>query len=128
MNLRMNNQGMYLLVLRGYMKKRTISILEMGYPDNKWQPPSMDEKTMLNMAYDMRNDINAIQSDNYLHIFRTKPYIDSLYITYDEDREAITIKRFTFHEGYIWSREEEQFFHRACVKTLMYKEMKYVSG
>ncbi len=62
------------------------------------------------------HDKEADNRDEYLYIFQTEPYIDSLYIVYGNDRKPIMIKRFTIHEGYVWDDESEKFFHEHCVR------------
>ena len=93
-------------------------LLEIGYQDNTWEPPEIDENILFQMAVDVREDKNAIQSKEYLYIFRTNPYIDSVYIVYDEGRQPVSLRRFTFHEGYIWSRSDELYFHEHCIKEM----------
>ena len=87
--------------------------LEFNKAKNTWIPPVIPEEEM---AYSVRNDANALQSSDYLFIFQTEPYIDSIYIEYDKFREPTRIRRFTFHEGYSWDRDSELFFHTHCVK------------
>ena len=93
---------------------RNVGILELNTRENMWNPPVISEKDMANT---ITNDVNVRQGMCYFHIFRTEPYIDSIYIEYDRKWEPILIKRFAFHEGYIWDRESEEFFNEHCVKT-----------
>ena len=95
---------------------RDIEILELHTDENTWTPPEIDIKEMV---YSVRNDVNARQSNAFLHIFRTEPYIDSVYVEYDTERNPIIIKRFTFHEGYVWSAKRELFFHKMYQKPWM---------
>ena len=91
-----------------------INFLELNMQENTWIPPEIHA---VEMAYSVRNDINALQSTEYLFIFRTEPYIDSIYIVYDPDRKPVNIRRFAIHEGYTWDRDSEAFFHEHCIKT-----------
>ncbi len=95
------------------MKFKT-NILELNTRNNTWNPPEIQE---MKLAYSVRNDVIARQSADFLFIFQTKPYIDSLYIEYDEEREPVNIRRFAVHEGYTWDKESEEFFHNHCVKN-----------
>ena len=92
---------------------RDINILELNTHKNTWNPPVIAAEEM---AQSVKDDVNARQSTDYLYIFRTEPYIDSIYIEYDQDRDPVMIRRFAIHEGYTWDRENEEFFHDRCVK------------
>ncbi len=94
------------------MKKN--GVLELNTNTNTWTPPVIPE---VEMAYAVRDDVNARQSPEYLYIFKTAPYIDSIYIMYDSERNPIEIKRFAIHEGYTWDMDSELFFHVHCAKT-----------
>ncbi len=104
------------------MRREIANILEMNISDNTWNPPAISEKEM---AMSVRYDENALQSSDYLYIFQTTPYIDSIYIDYDTDRKPVLIRRFTFHEGYTWDFEKEEFFHENCIKS---RHCSYNSG
>lgn len=91
-----------------------INLLELNMQENTWIPPEIEEEEL---AYSVRNDVNALQSTEYLFIFRTDPYIDSIYIVYDPDRKPVYIRRFAIHEGYTWDRDSEVFFHEHCIKS-----------
>ncbi len=93
---------------------RDINILELNPHKNTWDPPAIAAEEM---AQSVKDDVNARQSTDYLYIFQTEPYIDSIYIEYDQDRAPVTIRRFAIHEGYTWDRDSEVFFHDRCVKT-----------
>ena len=91
-------------------------LLELNTYQNTWTPPEIDE---VKMAYSIRNDECVVNYRDYLYIFQTEPYIDSIYIEYDIDREPMDILRFTIHEGYVWEKEYEEFFHDFFVKHRM---------
>ncbi len=99
---------------KGENMERAFNILDWNTAENTWLPPEIPEEEM---AYEVRNDVNASQSDDYLYIFRTDPYIDSIYIEYDRDRNPVDIRRFAIHEGYVWDPESEDFFHEHCIKS-----------
>jgi len=91
-----------------------MNILEIHTEKNTWMPPGIDEYAM---AESMAQDVNAKQGEGFVYVFRTQPYIDSVYVRYDENRKPVEIKRFTFHEGYIWSNKEERVFDEYCVNN-----------
>ena len=90
-----------------------MNMLEMTSKHNIWNPPSIDT---LSLALDMKDDVNARQSDRFLYIFQTVPYIDSIYVKYDSDKDPVEIRRYTFHEGHYWDLEDELFFDEHCVR------------
>ena len=92
--------------------ENALNILDFNIHTNTWMPPEVYEEEM---AYSMRNDVNALQSDEYLYIFKTEPYIDSLYIEYDSERTPVFTHRFVFHEDYLWDRESELLFNDHCI-------------
>ncbi|MCR5272135.1 MAG: PcfJ domain-containing protein [Lachnospiraceae bacterium] len=89
-------------------------LLDVFRNNNTWSPPEIPAEEM---AISVSDDINARQSDEYLYVFQVEPYIDSLYIHYDDDRRPVELHRFAIHEGYTWSFEEESFFHQHCIKS-----------
>ncbi len=91
-----------------------MNILEIHTGKNTWTPPGIDEYAL---AESMAQDVNAKQGDGFLYIFQTQPYIDSIYIRYDENRMPVEIKRFAFHVGYVWSNKEERLFDHCCVNN-----------
>ncbi len=94
--------------------EKAAKILELNPRNNTWTPPEIQAEKM---AYSVSHDVNALQSDEYLHIFMTSPYIDSIYIRYDRNRGPVDIKRFAIHEGFVWDLESEAFFHERCIKN-----------
>lgn len=94
--------------------KRNINILEIRTTENTWTPPEITLGELRQMMAEAALDINAHQAMDYVHIFRTEPYIDALCLpTYGGE-----IKRFTIHPGYVWSEETEAYFGKHCVKGL----------
>ena len=93
-----------------------MNMLELNRKPNIWNPPAVDA---VGLAIDIRNDINARQSNQFLYIFRTVPYVDSIYIRYDSNREPKEIRRFAFHEGYNWDPDDEEYFNDHCVREEM---------
>lgn len=93
-------------------KEFTGMLLDINKSDNTWIPPEIDAR---GLALSLKNDMNAQQSMEYLHIFKVVPYIDSIYIEFDADRKLVVIKRFAIHEGYRWSIDDEEFFHSHCI-------------
>ena len=93
--------------------KHKANILEIHNPSS-WSAPyvNMDE-----MAYAVRDKDNALKRDFYLHIFQVDPFIDSLLIRYDSERNPQLIVRLPIHEGCIWTKRSEEIFHEYCVKN-----------
>ena len=89
-------------------------LLGLSYKENTWTPPEVDEEKLALLAGE---DTNALQSTDYMYIFKTEPYIDSIYIRFDSHRKPRLIRRFTIHEGYTWDLEDEEFFHNYCVNN-----------
>lgn len=54
------------------------NILELNTTENTWLPPEIPEGEM---AYSVREDENALQSMDFLYIFQTEPYIDSIVLS-----------------------------------------------
>ena len=92
------------------MSEMTPHVLELNNSGNTWIPPEIDMEKAVSEA------LEAATSGRYLHIMRTDPYIDSVYIEYDPEGKITDIKRFTFHEGYSWDDGEERFFDEYCIK------------
>ena len=91
-----------------------MNILEIYTEKNTWTPQEIDEYALVES---MAQDVNAKQGDGFVYVFRTQPYIDSVYARYDENRKPVEIKRFAFHEGYIWSNKAERAFDEYCVNN-----------
>ena len=70
-----------------------MNILEIHTEKNTWMPPEIDEHAV---AESMAQDVNAKQGDGFVYVFCTRPYIDSVYVRYDENRKPVEIKRFAF--------------------------------
>ena len=81
------------------MNDRQAHVLELYNFGNTWTPPAIDIKKTVNAAGDPG------ESGRCLHIMRTQPYIDSVYIEYDPEGNSVDARRFTFHEGYSWDTE-----------------------
>ena len=94
--------------------KKHINILDIKRHENEWEPPEIPAR---DMAFSVANDRNTEQSSEYLHIFRSEPYIDSIYIHFGNDRTPDEIRRFVFKEGYYWNEEEEAYFAEKCLKN-----------
>ena len=89
-------------------------MLEINCANNTWNPPAICETAI----------ISGVLNENYisdhlecLYIFRTEPYIDSIYIEYYADKKSARTHRFTIHEGYRWDTVSENIFHDKCVKN-----------
>ncbi len=71
-------------------------MLETCLKRSLWEPPSIDIGKLISQA---KQHVNARLGESLLYIFRTSPYIDTLYVEYDSDYNPIINKRFTFCEG-----------------------------
>lgn len=90
-------------------------MFELNDDKNTWTPPDIG-KEVTDEAVRAAND--RTYGAAYLHIFRTQPYIDSVYIRFGDKEAPCLIRRFTVCEGYTWDSESEEFFHQNCVKVL----------
>ena len=89
-------------------------MLELTNSKSTWTPPGIGDE-LTDEAVEAASDRSY--GACYLHIFITEPYIDSLFIRFQESEEPETIKRFTVCAGYSWDTESEEFFHENCVKV-----------
>ncbi len=96
------------------MKEHKTQILEIHPEKNTWTPPLTDEYALVES---IANDVNVRQADGFVYVFRTKPYIDSVYVRFDGNGKPSLVKRFAFHEGYVWNFSEERFFDGYCVNN-----------
>ena len=81
--------------------------------ENDWTPPKVSEEEQK-----VDNDKLSEETNAYFIIFKTEPYIDAYYIHYNREGECIDYrKRFSFHEGYRWSIEDERLFDALCVNN-----------
>lgn len=96
------------------MADKHINIIDIKRHENEWEPP---EVPICDMAFSLRNERCTEQSNEYLHIFRTEPYIDSIYIRFGNDRTPEEIIRFVIREGYCLSAEKESLFAEKCLKN-----------
>ncbi len=94
----------------GDMNQKAAHVLEIGGKANTWDPPKIDEYELISDKEDVR------ECCGYLFFIKTEPYIDSLYVEYDSEKRPARMRRFAFHEGYSWRREDELFFHDHCVR------------
>lgn len=94
--------------------KPVINILDMRATGNMWAPPEMTLGEIHQMMEEAALDINVYQGIDYLHIFKTEPYIDALCFT----DYGGAIKRFAIHPDYVWSGETEDYFEKHCIKDM----------
>ena len=89
-------------------------MLELNCAKNTWIPPAICEDAIITEVLNKKYVSDHLEC---LHIFRTEPYIDTIYINYHANRNSIQAHRFTIHEGYRWDIEAENLFHDRCVKN-----------
>lgn len=82
---------------------------------NIWNPPYIGEQEAKKIC---KMSESYLQAERFV-IFKVEPYIDAYYIQYgcEEDLSDSYMKRFTFHEDYRWSYEDELVFEEMCVKN-----------
>jgi len=91
-----------------------VNVLGMITRKRNWEPPGIDlEQIAASVCEKFR--ISGVRE--FLYIFQTEPYIDSVYIILDFLRTPRMIKRFVFREGYAWKFYDEEFFHIHCIKS-----------
>jgi len=92
-------------------------MLDFDFNTNSWEADYISEEEMDDICrkYITRQDIEW----DHLIIFKSKPYIDTLYVTCEcrNDEIIFNKKRFTFHEGYRWSFRDEKIFMEKCLKN-----------
>ena len=74
----------------------------LGVVENTWMPPSLSADEIDRLCMD---HLMSDKSDmDFLVIIKIEPYIDSLYIHYDDRNDPFSVhtKRFTFNEGFRW--------------------------
>jgi hypothetical protein len=83
-----------------------------------WIPPEITEEVLENCRNEAENSEYA--QTGYLSIFKTEPYIDSLYFKLSDTGkpDQALAKRFLFCDGYVWSFNDEAFFVDNCLKDL----------
>ena len=77
-----------------------INILGTHEAADNWEPPIVDGMAI---AYRAVKELNISQRGTCLYVFRTDPYIDTLFIRFDETLYPEQVKRFTFRKGYYWN-------------------------
>lgn len=85
--------------------------MQLKMYENTWTPPELNVDEIVRQAKITGN------TDAYLYIFKTQPYIDTVLIAYGLEHEPVKIKRFTFHEGYTWDPADEVYFGEHCIKN-----------
>lgn len=87
-------------------------MLEFGFAENKWNPPELSDKDIKTLL-DKTNP-QLLNAEYCLIIFQAIPFIDSILVS-----NTRYVARFTFHENYIWSSDNEELFVRACLLNPM---------
>ena len=90
------------------------NILEMRSSQSGWEPPMVNQKEIARRA---AAEMNITGRKACMYIFRIIPYIDALYILFDESVRPELIRRFCVHEGYTWDFSDEKFFHGYCIRS-----------
>lgn len=85
--------------------------------NNTWNPPEISDENLI--TYYSKNLPIGNTAQEYLVIFKTEPYIDSLYVhlNKNEPNYPLAMKRFSFHEGFQWPYTDERFFIDNCLKN-----------
>lgn len=85
--------------------------------DNKWTPPELSQAE-IEEYYNQAISGECSEKD-YFIIFKVEPYIDSIFVHIADrnSEESEYMKRFTFHEGFVWDYETERFFVERCLNN-----------
>lgn len=87
-------------------------MLEFGFAENKWNPTDLSGEEI--RALIDSTSPQLLSADYCLIIFQARPFIDSILLS-----EGSYVARFAFHEDYVWSRDDEELFERACLLNPM---------
>ena len=79
-----------------------------------WEPPIVNQEEIARRA---AAEMNITSRKACMYFFRTAPYIDALYILFDDSVQPELIQRFCVHEGYTWDYSDEVFFHEHCIRS-----------
>lgn len=92
-------------------------MLEIVQKEDSWKPTELSRKQIEQMIHRYIKPEN--EHREWLVVFQAVPYIDSIYVHFDEDSTESPdyVKRFTFHDGYVWSFLDEQFFKENCIEN-----------
>ena len=91
-----------------------VNILEMRSVQSSWGPPIVNQEEIARRA---AAEMNITSRKACMYFFRTAPYIDALYILFDDSVRPELIRRFCVHEGYTWDYSDEVFFHKHCIRS-----------
>ena len=91
-----------------------LNILEMHAQRSDWMPPAVNGTEIVRRA---AKEMNVTGRKTCFYIFRTAPYIDAFFLCFNEAAVPELVRRFTFREGYVWSYDDERFFHFRCVRS-----------
>ncbi len=103
-----------------------MNVYKMGILDfdnnreNIWTPPEITNELIESCWTGIEHNTHKNIERNYLVIFRSTPYIDTIYVEFNDSisDSPTYIKRFTFHDDYIWSYEDEKEFEDKCLRNL----------
>ncbi|MCR5101657.1 MAG: PcfJ domain-containing protein [Butyrivibrio sp.] len=87
-------------------------MLELKIGTNNWNPPCIPEDLMqriMDMVSYFTEDVKC------LLFLRIRPYIDTIYVDYNHANDRAQIKRFVFHDDYVWTAEQEILFTELCL-------------
>ena len=89
-------------------------MLEIVQREASWKPTELSHRQIEQMIHKYIKP--ETEQKEWLIVFQVVPYIDSIYVYYDEynAKELNYVKRFTFHEDYAWNSFDEQFFRNKC--------------
>ena len=92
-------------------------MLDFLVSDNKWQPPKLTSEVLA--EYCKQATTGDYSERDFLVIFKTEPYIDTLlvHINSRNTSEPVYRKRFTFQNGFVWDSETERIFVDRCLNN-----------
>lgn len=92
-------------------------MLEVVMKENEWEPPEVTEEEVVR---EVLEQVPAGERRGVWFVFRqVKPYIDALLVSFSEDGDGSAdsieaLRRFVFHEHYVWKQELESIFLYFC--------------
>ena len=90
-------------------------MLDYCLTESSWEPPKLDMDVLHEQVGIHRKD----RFNEYLIILNEEPYIDAVYVKFDEGEfeDMFSYIRFAIHEGNAWGRDKERLFIGKCLKN-----------
>ena len=90
-------------------------MLDYSLTESSWEPPKLDMDALHEQVEAHRKN----RFNEYLIILNEEPYIDAVYVKFDEGEfeDMFSYIRFAIHEGNAWGRDKERLFIGKCLKN-----------